>query len=665
MAVIERQDGSIWVGSNCGGLSRFDGKRFTTYDEKNGLLNSCVWALAEDVNQNLWVGTWGGGAFRFRNGKFERYSRSQGLGSDIVRSIVAAPDGSVWLATEGGLACMRNEHLRVYRTDDGLSSNRILAVYADRHGEILAASSAGIDRLRGEKFVPLSSPHPILDPRFIGFGETQSGERYAFSAPRGISRILGDRLVDTGPDLDVLNMAQFRGQELWFSSGNGIIRLLAPSAGLSPEDRADPLNYTRFGRADGLSSTECSIGSPNIVIDRYNRLWAATVQGLTMIDLLRLPKQRRRPAIFLEEATVDRRMQLLSHQVVLPPGNHHLELKFDVVELTSPQKIRFQYRLDSVDGGWLDAGSTRTAIYTSVPIGTHWFHVRACNSDGVWDREGIAYAIVQQPFLYETKTFRMVAVALLVLLAAGAYRLRMRQVAAGLNARMEERINERMRISRDLHDTLLQSFQGLLLRFHAANNLILERPEEAKRALTVALDQGAEAVAEARSTVENLRDSTVLTNDLARELSCVCDDLRTSGAFPTAATVEVEGQARELHPLLRDEIFRIASEALRNAFRHARARKIRVAITYGDRELQLKVSDDGRGIDREIFDRGERQGHMGLPGMRERAESIGGRLDVWSASGTGTQIVLRLPAMRVYSKSPTRRWRLLGKGKYE
>ncbi|HEX4168716.1 MAG TPA: triple tyrosine motif-containing protein, partial [Bryobacteraceae bacterium] len=208
-----------------------------------------------------------------------------------------------------------------------------------------------------------------------------------------------------------------------------------------------------------------------MIIDREGRLWVATVQGLATIDLLRLPHLRRRLAIFIEEVTVDRRTQPLPHQVVIPPGNHHLELKFDAIELSSPEKIRFQYRLDGVDGAWLDAGLARTAIYTSVPIGSHWFHVRACNSEGVWDREGIMYPIVQQPFFYETKWFRLIAVALLVLLVAGVYRLRVRQIARELNARMEERVNERMRIARELHDTLLQSFQGLLLRFQAAHNL--------------------------------------------------------------------------------------------------------------------------------------------------------------------------------------------------
>jgi signal transduction histidine kinase len=560
---------------------------------------------------------------------------------------------------------MRNGHFRNYSTVDGLSSNHTTAVHADRKGGILVESSFGIDRMVGERFVPLSSANQIVNSLYNGFGETQSGELYAFPASGGISRIEGNRLVGIGPDLNLLSMAEFRGRELWFSGTHGIFRVPAAHAGISLESWHEPFDYTMFGRADGLNSAECSVGSPNMIVDRADKLWVATVQGLAMIDLPRLPDQGRRAATYIEEAAVDRQTEPLPRQIVLSPGNHHLELKFDAIELTSPERIRFQYRLDSVEGAWLNAGASRTAIYNSVPIGTHWFHVRACNSHGVWDREGTAYAVIQQPFFYQTSGFRVIAVAFLGVLAVGVYQFRVRQIAASINARMEERMNERLRISRELHDTLLQSFQGLLLRFYAAHNLLPEQPEDAKNALAVALDGGAEAIAEARNTVGNLRDSTVVTHDLASELSSVCDQLRTSGAHPTSATVEVEGEARELYPLLRDEIFRIASEGLRNAFEHAQARKIRVEIVYGDWELKVQVSDDGRGIDPAIFDRGERYGHWGLPGMRERAESIGGRLDVWSARGNGTQIVLRIPAVRAYLKSPTSRWRLFEKGEYE
>ena len=659
MTVLERYDGTIWVGNNCGGLSRFDGKRFVTYAEKDGLFNTCVWALAEDGNDDLWIGTWGGGAFRFKDGKFEQYAQQQGLPGDRVRSIVAAPDGSLWFASNEGLSRMRNGHLRNYTIADGLSSNHMIAVYADRHGEILAASSAGIDRKTGDRFVPLWSPHQIVDPHFIGFGETQFGELYAFSAPRGISRIDGNRLVDIGPDLDLLGMAEVHGQELWFSGRNGILRVPAASGRLSWEDRSDPFEYTKFGLADGLNSTQCSVGAPNIIVDRGNRLWVPTVQGLAMIDLLRLPQPRRPPAVFIEEVTVDQRTQPLPDRTVLPPGNHHVELKFDAIELTSPERIRFQYRLDGVDGTWLDAGTSRTAVYTSVPIGRHLFHFRACNSDGIWDREGIAYGIIQEPFFYETNAFRLIAVAVLIMLGAAAYRLRVRQIAAGMHGRFDERLAERTRIARELHDTLLQSFQGLLLRFQAVSNLLPNRPDEAKHRLDGAIDQAAQAITEGRDAVRELRASTVPACDLDVAISTLGEELIAEEGGDNAPLfhLQVEGMPRDLQPILRDEVYRIGSEALRNAFRHGKARRIEAEIRYDEKQLRLRLRDDGKGIDAKLLNQDGEPGHWGLPGMRERAKLIGGRLDVWSELDSGTEVELSVPASLAYatSRSPRRR----------
>jgi len=205
----------------------------------------------------------------------------------------------------------------------------------------------------------------------------------------------------------------------------------------------------------------------------------------------------------------------------------------------------------------------------------------------------------------------------------------------------------------------------LLIRFQAGYNLMATRPEEARTTFQIALDQGSDAMAEARAIVQQLRDTTVITHNLAGEIGSFYEHLQMSSANGTSpsVTVEVQEAARELHPMVRDEVFRIASEALRNAFTHAEARRISVMITYGDWKFQLHVRDDGQGIDPETLDRGAREGHWGLAGMRERAESIGGRLDVWSAPGVGTQIELGIPAARAYAKSPERRWRFFERGR--
>jgi signal transduction histidine kinase len=218
---------------------------------------------------------------------------------------------------------------------------------------------------------------------------------------------------------------------------------------------------------------------------------------------------------------------------------------------------------------------------------------------------------------------------------------------AQVTLRFEERLSERTRIARELHDTLLQSFQGLMLYFQAVNNQL--PPGQAKDALEKALDRADQAIVEGRNAIQNLRSTTTVNNDLAQAMTELGEEFAGAGKTSPRIRVSVEGAPRELHPILRDDIYRIAREALRNAHRHAQARKIEAEITYGERLLRLRIRDDGKGIDPKLLDAG-RDGHWGLPGMRERAQQIGGQLEIWSQVGAGTEVELRIPGSIAYGK---------------
>jgi signal transduction histidine kinase len=223
---------------------------------------------------------------------------------------------------------------------------------------------------------------------------------------------------------------------------------------------------------------------------------------------------------------------------------------------------------------------------------------------------------------------------------------------------LEARVGERTRIARELHDTLLQSFHGLLLRFQTASYLLSERPAEAKEKLDSAIEHAAKAITEGRDAVQGLRASTLERNDLAVAIRTVGDELATDASAhpPPAFRVAVEGYARDLHPILRDEIYKIAAEALRNAFRHAQAGRVEVEIRYDSDDFRLRVRDNGKGIDRAVLAAQGIEGHYGLRGMPERAALIGGKLTVWSEVGAGTEVELRLPAGTVYATSARRSW---------
>ena len=639
--VLASRDGALWTGANCGGLSRFDGHRFQTFNEKDGLLNSCVWTLAEDSNGDLWVGTWGGGAFRFHGGKFTQLSKPQGLASDIVTSIVAARDGTLWFAMHGGVSHIRDGQIRNYTTADGLSSNATFKVLEDGRGAIWVATARGLDRMVGDRFVNFSSlPQSAVFP----IGQDRSGTLYASDDKSGATfRIEGDRATQVSPGLDPLSMVQ-TGEDVWFI-GSGIARV--PASELRQSRRADdPFDFAKFGTADGLATPEAAVGEPNSALTSDGRLWIATTQGLAMVDLTRVPRTDRVATIYMEQITVGRNQEVPSPQLSLAAGTHHTELLFDAVEISSPEKIRLQYRLDGVDSEWLDAGSPGRAIYSNIPVGTHAFHIRACNRDGIWDRTGMVYFITQQPYFYQTIWFFLAAVTAGLLLLVSFYRFRLRQATDRLNARLEERLEERTRMARELHDTFLQTVQGSKL---VADDLVdgSGDPEHTRRTAEKLSEWLGKATEEGRAALNSLRTSTVEANDLARALQRAEEECRIRTSMEVS--LSVIGEAKDMHPIVRDEVYRIGYEAIRNACVHSGGTRLEVSLTYAN-DLTLRVTDNGIGIDPDVVANGK-EGHFGLQSMRERAERIGGKLTVVSPANSGAEITLVVPGRTIFRKT--------------
>jgi signal transduction histidine kinase/ligand-binding sensor domain-containing protein len=655
-AVLAASDGKLWVASNCGGVSWSDGQRFQTYAEKDGLTNSCVFSLAEDRDHSIWIGTFGGGVFRFRDGHIIQVVASDRLAFRTVTAIVPARDGPLWIAYSDGLDRIADGQVRRFTTADGLSSNSLLSAYEDRRGVLWVETTKGIDRLKKDRFVAVSTADSgSTGAGRFGFGEDRLGELFAFGPANATFRVQEDRVVRVNGAPRITGMAQSP-EHLWFC-GDGIYRATPDSLQRWEREPDTPPDYTRFNRADGMNSAECSGGFRNMTVTNDGRLWVAMEQGVAMLEFSRLRHTERKPAIFIEKIVIGKTVQPPGRELVLPPGTHHVELHFDTIELASPEAIRLQYRLDDIDREWLDADSSVTAVYSGIPVGTHSFHVRACNSEGVWDQIGILYNVTQKPYFYETNLFRLTAIAMFALLLWGLHRLRLYQMAREFNVRLEERVGERTRLARDLHDTLLQSFHGLMLRFQVVSRLLPEG--KAKEQLEKALERADQAIAEGRSAVYDLRSSATTTNELSEALNAVGNEL--SAEDTAEFGLMVEGPPRDLHPIIRDELYRISREALRNAFKHAHARHIEAEINYGERVFRLRIRDDGEGIPAEILEQG-RAGHYGLPGIRERARQVGADLTIWSRAGTGTEIDLSLAGSIAYGTSPRRsRLRIFGK----
>jgi signal transduction histidine kinase/ligand-binding sensor domain-containing protein len=648
MTVIVAHDGVVWTGANCGGVSRFDGTKFQTFSEKDGLLNSCVWALVEDASHDLWIGTFGGGAFRYHNGTFTQYSKSQGMADDRVSSIVAARDGSIWFATPSGLSRLKDGQLRNYTKADGLSIDTAYGVFEDRAGVIWAGTPLGLDRLVGDRFENLASvPKAVCMP----FGEDRDGGFFVESEAPEVTLRLSKSGVETIRELSLsYDMLETEEGEFWF--GGVVINRVPPGRFAESRRHDEPLDCESFSTADGLATAQVSgAGERTLALSPDGKLWAATPKGLAMFDLRRLPITTTKPSVYLTDVTIGRDTQHAGREIVLPPGTNHVEIDFAAVEISSPEKIRMQYRLDGVDSEWLDAAAANPqAIYSNIPVGTHSLHIRACNRNGIWDRQGTVFSITQQPYFYETTWFRLAMVATALLLVVGLYRLRLRQTTARLKVRFDERLAERTRIARELHDTLLQTVQGSKL---VADNA-LEKPNDAghlHQAMTQLSGWLGQATQEGRAALNSLRTSTMETDDLAEGLrrateECVIDRSMT-------VKFSVTGGGRDMHPIARDEIYRIGYEAIRNACEHSSASELEIHLNYAD-DLTLQVNDNGSGIEPSIVADGK-AGHFGLQGMRERAERIGSDFTFVSSPNAGTAITLVVPGKVIYRKASTTR----------
>jgi signal transduction histidine kinase len=383
-------------------------------------------------------------------------------------------------------------------------------------------------------------------------------------------------------------------------------------------------------------------------------LWFLPGDGVSVIDPRHLSTNKIPPPVHIEQMLADGKKYEVARGLRLPPLVRNLAFDFVALSLVAPEKNRYRFKLEGWDSDWREAVNEFRIEYSNLPPRQYRFRVIASNNSGVWNETGDTLEFSIAPAYYQTAWFGAACMAAFLTMLWGLYRFRSYQVQREFNAQLDGRVDERLRVARDLHDTLLQSFQASLIQMQAARNMFARRPEKAVQSLDDAITMAAGAVAEGRSAIQDLRAQPVGGGDLANLLTAAGQELARSEEAqgnPPVFRLTVEGERRDLEPLLQDEVYRIARELLRNAVRHAQAGRIEAEIRYESRQLRVHVRDDGKGIDPEVLKAGGRAGHWGLPGMQERADRFGGKLEFWSEAGAGTEAVLTVPAAAAYGAS--------------
>jgi len=669
-SVLGTMDGSIWATTN-DGVARWKDGELIVYKERDGLPNARAQSLYEDADGRLWVSTTRGLAY-FAGGRFVAVD---GGPSDEIYSMTGDATGTLWLAGKKGLARLHrgrfvdNVPWAAFGRD-----HQAQAIVADRGGVWLSFwDRSGVTYFKDGKIEAtyLASEGPGSAGSITGVRLDADGAIWVGTGGHGIGRIKDGRVTmlasANGLPCDRIHWSTLDGHgSMWMSTSCGLVRVSHDDLAAWIADPNRRVAPKLFAAADGVPPVPAAEGyfNPPVTKGRDGKLWFLSGAELVWVDPDHILSNPVPPPVHVESVVADHRSYAVANGLRLPPLVRDIAIEFSALSLADPHTTHFRYRLEGHDTEWQETVDRRLAAYTNLPPGNYHFRVKAANNSGVWNEEGAQLDFSIQPAFYQTTWFSIACAFVLIALAWGGFQLRVRMLQQQFEATLEARVSERTRIARDLHDTLLQRFHGLMLQFQAAVNLLPDRPRESRQILASAIDRVAEAITEGRDTVQGLRTTGPETDDLADSLQVLAEDLANTHGHAASAPVQVQmqvhGTPRALHPRVRDEAFRIAGEALRNAFRHAAARRIHVEIGYDPRHLRVKVRDDGKGMDADVLRNGEKKGHFGLRGMRERAVLVGGKLTLRRGpQGTGTEVEFSAPQARAYSRPLPSRSRLL------
>lgn len=652
-SVMARSDGSIWVATMRGLNILRDGKVSKLDRGPEVLRTQQVTSMFEDDSGRTWIGA-AQSMFVLDRGKFTPVEDAEGQPAGLISSIAQDTGHNIWMQ----LAMRERRLLRVEGTRiiERLSNPQVPPgrdVAADPAGGVWVGTMSGdlahyrAGRLQTVSFADVSpdvTSRHVDDLIVLPDGTVMGAAGYGLiETYRGRRRVLGQ---SNGLPCGRVWAMQFDAAgDLWLSLDCGFVRIAKGELAAWRQDPARRVAMRWFDVLDGALPTRAPFMAES-AMSADGRLWFPSLNGLHMIDPARLQAPAAAPSVHIESIVADRKQYSVRSRPVFPALTRDLEIDYTAPSLALPQKLTFRYRLEGYEEGWQQVGARRQAFYNELAPGEYTFHVTACNQDNVCNEQGASLAFQVLPAFYQTAWFLVLVILATILLLWAVLALRVRQVATRIRSRLEASLEERERIARELHDTFLQSVQGLMLKFQSAMEKI-PAGEPARDLMEQALDRADGVLVEGRQRVTALRHSTRAHRDFTTAIRQLV--ARVSEDTTVNVRLTVEGESRGLHPVVAEEAERILSEGLTNAIRHANARTINVEIIYSRRELTVRLVDDGRGFDHGVLQAAPAGGHWGLAGMQERATKIKAQLEISSRPDAGTSLELRVPANIAYA----------------
>ncbi|MFT3668938.1 MAG: triple tyrosine motif-containing protein [Pseudoxanthomonas sp.] len=606
VSMCSAREGGVWLVERDQTLL-LDGKQATVTAGYPG--GEAMIACVEDGTGRLWLGL-ASGELQWHDGG-GWHSAEGTLGKLNLWDLTTTPTGELALVVPPDVALLQGDRLETIRVAPTRIGTPWAMVAGNLPGsrDVFVSGSAGLARLRGGQLRQLD------EKRF-----------------RWITW--------------VRTLQQTADGETWLFNRTGVYKVATIDFDRAFDDPRAPLPYTKLDALDGLASTvqHGGFSGAQSVLAGDGRIWFLNRQGAAFLDPRHLPSNKLAPPVTIRSLASGGRTWRDPANLTLAAGTRTLDITYAGLSFTVPQRVRFMYRLEGVDEHWVEAGARRTVSYSNLGPGRYRFQVIARNNDGIWNRTGAQLAFEIRPTFFQSGPFRLLCALAVVALLWFLYSMRLRAVARSVRLRMAERIEERERIARELHDTLLQAIQALTLRFQLAAD-DLPPGTEGRASLVAAIDMADGVIAEGRDRVRELR--THQEGDFEQVL---CDLIARTGFDPSVdVAIAVSGSPRRLDPLALDEVTSIAGEALNNIRQHAAATRVTIEIRF-DASFGLRLVDDGVGIDAPVTASGGREGHFGLVGMAERARKLSGSLVVRAGPEGGTEVVLKVPGSIAYTR---------------
>jgi signal transduction histidine kinase/ligand-binding sensor domain-containing protein len=648
VSVLASRDGTVWVGGD-GALDALHQSRVSSIQTGKGLPGGQVTSLFEDHAGRLWVGI-DTTLSLYTNGRFSPINRSDGSRMGLVTGITEDVDGTIWVvANRPPRTLVRIHNLKVQEEFSEPQIPPARAVAADpRRGLWLGLASGDLARYRHGKIDVLPFEHSP-DSRVNQLLVNADGAVLGATAFGLIGWRQGKQqtlTVRNGLPCDGVNtlVADSQGA-LWLYMQCGLVQIARSELQRWWEQSDIRMQLRTYDAFDGVEPGLAPFQGAARSAD--GRLWFANDAVLQMIDPAHLVANVVPPPVHVEEVVADRKRYAPRDDLRFPPLTRDIEIDYTALSFSVPQRVRFRYKLEGHDADWQESGTRRQAFYSGLRPAHYSFRVIASNNDGLWNETGATFAFSVAPAYYQTAWFRAISAGVVLLAGCGAHRVRLWQVARRLRAQFETRAADRARIAEELHDTLIQDLAALSLQAEIVDDQLPQEPDAAKHTLETLRARMQRVVSDGRRGMTELHLGVTGGDELVDALSRAAQELR--GPHGPSFHVVVQGHPRSLHPLVGDEVYGIAREAMANAFRHAAARRIDVEVSFTSDELRVRVQDDGRGVSDEVIDAG-RRGHFGLHGMRKRAKNIGATLHVWSRVDQGTEVAVTVPGRSAFQR---------------